>query len=59
MPFSSKLANLITPEPLGSIRQVPHITAFCLFAAAFVVAFTFGPSWVELVRKAVARGKRF
>jgi hypothetical protein len=59
MSVSSKLANLITPESLGSIRQVSHVTEFCLFAAAFVVAFTFGPGWMEPVRKAVARWKRF
>jgi len=37
---------------------VPHVTEFCLFAAAFVAAFTFGPSVTELVRKAVRKGRR-
>jgi len=37
---------------------VPHVTEICLFAAAFVAAFTFGPSLTEIVRKALHKAKR-
>jgi hypothetical protein len=37
---------------------VPHVTEFCLFAAAFVVAFTYGPSGLALLRKLVASVRR-
>jgi hypothetical protein len=37
---------------------VPHVTEFCLFAAAFIAAFTFGPSVTERVRKTVRKARR-
>jgi len=37
---------------------VPHVTELCLFAAAFVVAFAYGPSLTGLVRKALRNAKR-
>jgi hypothetical protein len=43
---------------LGSVRQVPHVTELCLFAAAFILAFTYGPSGLALVRKLVSRARR-
>jgi hypothetical protein len=37
---------------------VPHVTEICLFAAAFVAAFSFGPSLTEILRKALHKAKR-
>jgi len=37
---------------------VPHITELCLFAAAFVMAFAYGPSLAGLVRRALRNTKR-
>jgi hypothetical protein len=37
---------------------VPHVTEICLFAAAFVAAFAFGPSLTEVLRKALHKVKR-
>jgi len=34
---------------------VPHITELCLFAAAFVIAFAYGPSLAGLVPQSVAQ----
>ncbi len=38
--------------------MVPHITELCLFAAAFVIAFAYGPRLAGLVRKALRNTKR-
>jgi hypothetical protein len=37
---------------------VPHVTEICLFAAAFVVAYSHGPGWLALLRKLAARARR-
>jgi hypothetical protein len=37
---------------------MPHVTELCLFAAAFVAAFAFGPSLTEFVRKALHKATR-
>jgi hypothetical protein len=37
---------------------MPHVTELCLFAAAFVAAFAYGPSLAGLVRKAIRDAKR-
>jgi hypothetical protein len=37
---------------------VPHVTEICLFGAAFVVAYSYGPGWFGLLRKLVTRSRR-
>jgi len=37
---------------------VPHVTELCLFAAAFVAAYTYGPSLTNRLRKAFDKAKR-
>ena len=42
---------------MGEQPTVPHVTELCLFAAAFIAAFAFGPGLAERVRKAVRKAR--
>ena len=37
---------------------MPHVTELCLFAAAFVAAFAFGPGLTDFARKALRKARR-
>jgi len=36
---------------------MPHVTELCLFAAAFVAAFAFGPGLTDFARKALRKAR--